>query len=139
MGVCGNFGHGASQCRALLTMLESSDRKKPHHRMGGPNDEKLAKEKLKAMPCSHCDKPGHTADYCWDLHPELMPAKFRKSESETEKKKEQPEVKAAVAKLGDGGGHTFTMQEMIEFAQEFAQRGVPTAEPTTPIKICGRQ
>ena len=77
------------------------------------------------------------ADYCWDLYPELMPAKFRKCESEPEKKKE-PEVKAAVAKPGDGGGHTFTMHEMIEFAQEFAQRGLPTAEPTTPRKIHGR-
>ena len=74
--------------------------------MGGLDDEKLAKEKLKALLCSHCGKPGHTANYCWDLHLELMLAKFRKSESETEKKKEQPEVKAAVAKPGDGGGHT---------------------------------
>ena len=27
---------------------------------------------------------------------------------------------------------------MIEFAQEFAQRGLPTAGPTTPLKIHGR-
>ena len=91
---------------------------------------------MKALPCSHCDKPGHTADYSRGRHPELMPAKFRKSESETEKKKE-PEVKAAVAKLGDGRGPTYTMQEIIEFAQEFAQRGVPTAKPTTPLKTHG--
>ena len=107
---CGVFSHGVSQCRALLKLVESSDRRKPHHCLGGPDDEKLAKEKLKSLPCSHCDKPGRTADYCWELHPELMPAKFRKSESETEKKKE-PEVKAAVAKPGDGGNHTYTMRE----------------------------
>ena len=41
---CGVFGHGASQCRALLTMIESSNRKKPHHHIGGRHDEKLAKE-----------------------------------------------------------------------------------------------
>ena len=57
---------------------------------------------------------------------------LQKQSPETEKKKEQPEVKAAVAKLGDGG-ERFSMKEMIEFAPEFTQRCVPTAEPTTPI------
>lgn len=27
--------------------------------------------------CSHCGKPGHSADRCWKLHPELLPARFQ--------------------------------------------------------------
>ena len=81
-GACSTFSHGASQCQALPAMLKSSDQKKPHHRIRGLNDEKLAKEKLKsALKCSHCDKTGHTADYCWDLHPELKPDWCQPSES----------------------------------------------------------
>ena len=29
-------------------------------------------------PCPVCHKPGHKADACWKLHPELTPAKFQK-------------------------------------------------------------
>ena len=86
-----------------------------------------------------------------------MPDWYWPSGSEAEKKT-QPGVKAAVAKPadgegstntfgkavvttpGDGGGPTNTvtmgMDEIIEFAQEFARRS--SAEASTPFKICGR-
>ena len=143
---CGTFRHGASQCGALLKLIESSDHKKPHHCLD---------DKKKSLNCSHCDKTRHTADHCWELHPELMLDWYQPSRSEAEKKT-KPEVKAAAVMLADGGGsmNTFSkavvtagdgrgpmntvtmgMDEMIEFAQEFAQQS--SAEGSTPFKICG--
>ena len=86
-----------------------------------------------------------------------MPDWYGPSGSEAEKKT-KPEVKAAAAKLADGGGSTNTfgkaagnagdgggstktvtmsMDEMIEFAQEFARRS-SAEDNNTPFKICGR-
>ena len=39
--------------------------------------------------CPECGKPGHSRDKCWKLHPELIPAKFRKKVQGVEGEEDQ--------------------------------------------------
>lgn len=131
---CGTFGHGASQCGTLLKLIENSDRKRPHHRLG---------EKLSALKCTHCKKQGHSEDRCWVLHPELAPTDprdpTRKRDETREEKTEEPTngVKAAAAKTvsGEGVEPTYTMTDMIEFAARWQEERDTTH---APILIKGR-
>jgi hypothetical protein len=57
-----------------------------------PNQVKFGKSKpqvnLANVRCSYCHNPGHVEEKCWIKHPELKPAKFSKSKSESNNSKE---------------------------------------------------
>ncbi len=40
--------------------------------------------KGKSVECSHCEKTGHTAEKCWELHPELRPKSMRDKEGKSQ-------------------------------------------------------
>jgi hypothetical protein len=53
-----------------------------------PKDEWQTQEKKGAArpTCSHCRKSGHNADDCWNLHPDLMPERYRQMQKKASKR-----------------------------------------------------
>lgn len=46
----------------------------------------VAARKPKPTKCSHCKRPKHTVDKCWEKHPHLKPAHITQRESQTKQK-----------------------------------------------------
>ena len=61
---------------------------------------KKGKKKGDKVKCSHCKKPGHQEEKCWNKHPELAPdfIKKEKSTESTEKDKKQNPIRASVCR-----------------------------------------
>jgi hypothetical protein len=69
--LCGEYGHGAMQCKKYPKVKEVIQ----EHRARSADDPQYRVLRLQQEEnrfCGHCQKPGHTIDKCFDLHPELM-------------------------------------------------------------------
>ena len=65
---------------------------KPSNKPGTP--------RVGAITCTHCSKPGHTEDRCWEKHPELR--KERRSKRLSDENTEKTDDPAPSYRVGDG-------------------------------------
>ena len=71
---CNKKGHFARNCK----VPSSKGSRKGGGKGGTRFMQSYGKGGSTSNLCPGCNKPGHTSDKCWKLHPELVPPKFKK-------------------------------------------------------------
>jgi hypothetical protein len=131
--LCGEYGHGAMQCKKYPKVKEVIQ----EHRARSADDPQYRVLRLQQEEnrfCGHCQKPGHTIDKCFDLHPELMHCRacnqkgHLKGSDKCEKAASKTkEVKANQVQLSDAD--LKTIAEYIKVSVKTADVQVSPGEP----------
>ena len=124
--VCGEHGHGAMQCKTFPKVAEvvkeKRDSLRVHSRIDGRDDSRF---------CDHCQKPGHTIDKCFDLHPELMHCRDCNQKGHLKGSDKCPKM-ATTAKDVKSNHVQLTETDLKMIANFITTSATPVANPTEP-------